>query len=107
MIDAEAVESAVKYLAESAQEYANAKGRRVWLEERRKIVKATEASASALSTVAARDDAAYCSDAYKAVVDDLRDAVVAEETMRAYRSAAEARIEVFRTMEASKRAANV
>lgn len=100
------VEKALDYLATSAKSFAEAKGRRVWLEERRKIVKAA-AFSQAGGTVGERESTAYLSDDYKQCVDDLRDAVVAEETMRAYRVAAEARVEVWRSLESSRRAANV
>ena len=105
-LDQEGVEAALAYLAESAKEYAEAKGRRVWLEEKRKVIKAQEFSA-ADGTVAERESVAYTSMDYRQCVDDLRDAVIAEETARAYRVAAEARIEVWRSLESSRRAANV
>jgi hypothetical protein len=95
-------------LAESAKEYAEAKGRRVWLEERRKIVKAEAFSrAAGNGTMAEREAMSYQSPDYMACVDELREAVIAEETMRAYRAAADARVETWRTLEASRRAANV
>ena len=105
-LDQEGVEAALDYLATSAKEYAEAKGRRVWLEERRKIVKAA-AFSQAEGTAGERESTAYTSGDYKTCIDELRDAVVAEETMRAYRIAAEARIEVWRSLESSRRAANV
>lgn len=105
-IDIEEVERALKYLAESAKGYAEAKGRRVWLEEKRKIIKA-QAFSLAEGTKDERESTAYQTGDYKQCIDDLRDAVTAEETMRAYRVAAEARIEVWRSLESSRRAANV
>ena len=106
MITQDDVEKALDYLAKSAKEYAEAKGRRVWLEERRKIVKAAGFS-EAEGTAGERESAAYLAGDYKQCIDDLRDAVVAEETMRAYRVAAEARVEVWRSLESSRRAANI
>ena len=102
----EGVEDALIYLAESAKEYAEAKGRRVWLEERRKIVKA-QAFSLAEGTMAEREALAYQGADYQKCVDELREAVAAEETMRAYRAAAECRVEVWRSLESSRRAANV
>lgn len=106
MISQDDVEKALDYLAKSAKEYAEAKGRRVWLEEKRKVIKA-HAFSLAVGTIGERESTAYQSGEYKQCIDDLRDAVVAEETMRAYRVAAEARIEVWRSLESSRRAANV
>lgn len=105
-ISQDEVEKALDYLATSAKGYAEAKGRRVWLEERRKIVKAA-AFSQAEGTAGERESTAYTSGDYKQCVDDLRDAVVAEETARAWRVAAEAKIEVWRSLESSRRAANV
>ena len=105
-ISQDEVEKALDYLATSAKTYAEAKGRRVWLEEKRKIIKA-QAFSLAEGTKDERESAAYQSGDYKQCVEDLRDAVVAEETSRAWRTAAEAKIEVFRTLESSRRAANV
>lgn len=107
MITQEQVESALTYLAESAKDYAEAKGLRVWLEEKRKVVKATVFSASPQGTVAEREAWAYQQTEYTKLIEDLRGAVVAEETLRAYRGAAEARIEVWRSQEATRRSANV
>lgn len=100
------VEAALDYLAKSAKTYAEAKGRRVYLEEKRKIVKAAGFSQSE-GTAGERESTAYLSGDYKQCIEDLRDAVIAEETMRAYRIAAEARVEVWRSLESSRRAANV
>lgn len=105
----EGVEDALVYLAESAKEYAEAKGRRVWLEGRLQVVKAGQFAVARSTGKSAADSEgeARGSAAYQECLDELRDAVTAEETMRAYRVAAEARIEVFRTLESSRRAANV
>lgn len=103
------VERALDYLATSAKEYAEAKGRRVWLEGRLSVVKASEQADARAQGLNGTDSEVHArkSDAYQKCLDELRDAVTAEETMRAYRIAAEARIEVFRTLEATKRSANV
>lgn len=103
------VERALEFLATSAKEYAEAKGRRVWLEGRLGVVKASEQSDARAQGLNGTDSEVHArkSDAYQKCLDELRDAVTAEETMRAYRIAAEARIEVWRSLESSRRAANV
>lgn len=102
----ERVEAALEYLAESAEPYAEAKGRRVWLEHKLKTFKATAFLANEGNN-AEREAQAYRSGDYQSATDELKEAVVTEEKIRALRVAAEARIEIFRTLEASKRAANV
>jgi hypothetical protein len=107
-IDEESVERAVHYLAESAEEYARAKGRRVWLTEARKSLKAKlmlEADTS--MSIPMREAYAYDALEYREHLEKLQDAIATEELLRAYRVAAEARIEVWRTLQANLRAANV
>lgn len=100
------VENALHFLSTSAQDYANAKGERIFLEEQRKVVKAT-IFGMVDGGVAEREAFAYRHADYQKLLQELRSAVVSEELLRAKRAAAEARIEVFRTLEASKRAANL
>lgn len=107
MITQDEVEKAVIYLAESAKEYAQAVGHRVWLEEKRKIVKASLYSQQEGRTATDRENAAYAHPDYQSLIDTLRMAVEDEQILRAYRSAAETRIEVWRSQESSRRAANV
>lgn len=106
MTTAQQVENALAFLSTSAQEFAEAKGLRVYLEEQRKIVKAT-IFGMADGGVAEREAFAYSHADYRKVVDELRRAVVTEELLRAKRAAADARIEVWRSQESSRRAANV
>lgn len=103
----ENIERAVMFLANSAKEYAEARGMRVWLEHKLK----TEKSAAFLSVsegaMAEREARAYVSDSYRNATDALKDAIVVEEKLRALRAAAEAKIEVWRSTQANMRAANV
>lgn len=104
----ERVEKAVEFLTDSAREYAEARGRRIWLEEKRKVVKAMNFEAErGNGGVAEREAKAYCAPEYMALLDELRDAVMDEERLRALRVAAEAKIEVWRSLESTRRAANV
>jgi hypothetical protein len=102
----ERIEKALGFLTDSAKPYADAKGRRIWLEEKRKVVKAQLFQAATGNNVE-RESAAYTSAPYITLLDELREAVCDEERLRALRIAAEAKIEVWRSMESSRRAANV
>ena len=103
----ERIEKALEFLTNSAKEYAEARGMRVWLEHRLK----TEKSAAFLSVgegaMAEREARAYVSEGYRSATDALKDAIVLEERLRALRVAAEAKIEVWRSTQANMRAANV
>lgn len=107
MITEDQVGSALTYLAETAVDWAQAKGRRVWLEEKRKVIKAQLFASAPDGTIQSRESWAYAHKDYADHLSELREAVEAEETLRAYRAAAEARIEVWRSLESSRRAANV
>lgn len=107
MITQDQVEAAVIYLAESAKEYAQACGRRYYMEEKRKSVKATFFNASQRKTAAERENEAYAHPDYLALLESIREAVEDEVLLRALRAGAEARIEVWRSQESSRRAANV
>lgn len=100
------IEAALRFLANSAQEYAEAKGLRVMLEHRLKTVKAQVLLANEGTNVE-REARAYASKEYQSATDALKDAVVSEEKLRALRVAAEAKIEVWRSTQANLRAANV
>lgn len=106
-INRDTVESAVHYLAETAEDYAKAKGRRVYLDEHRKSVKSALILQAPEGPVAMREAWAYNHADYRKIVSDIEDAVVTEETLRAFRNGAEARICVWRTLEATKRAENI
>ena len=102
----ERIEAALQFLANSAKDYAEAKGRRVWLEHRMKTVKAQVLLANEGTNVE-REARAHASEEYRSATDEMKDAVVKEETLRALRVAAEAKIEVWRSTQANLRAANV
>lgn len=106
MITQDQVESALGYLAESAKPYAESRGLRIWLEAKLKTYKSA-AFLQNEGSVAEREARAYVSPEYQTATDALKDAVVTEEKIRALRVAAEARIEVWRSLESSRRAANV
>lgn len=103
MISEEDVQSSVDYLFSSAIDAAKARADRHVLEQGLKRVKALEMQKVAGGGVSAAEHKAYASDAYKTALDGLREAIFRDEQFRALRDAHSARIEAWRTSEATKR----
>jgi hypothetical protein len=102
------INDAVDYLYTHGRKYAEARAHRVYLEEYRKSQKAMLMK-SALSDGRAKSAAvaeieAYADPAYIEVLKGLEAAVEAEETYRWGLVSAQARIDVWRSQEASNRA---
>ncbi len=103
MIDPQA---AVDYMIAKSGEYAQAKANRIYLEEYRKSLKSQlmkDALAGGYEAANAQEREAYSNPTYKQHLTALKEAVEAEERLRWMLIAAEARIEVWRSQEASKR----
>jgi hypothetical protein len=103
MIDPQA---AVDYMIAKASEYAQAKANRIYLEEYRKSLKSQlmkDALVGGYEAANAQEREAYSNPAYKQHLLALKEAVGTEEKLRWMLIAAEARIEVWRSQEASKR----
>lgn len=118
MITEEQVQESVDFLFVSSVDAAQARANRSVLEQGLKRVKAiamqtardeherlTNAKASYAATLQERD--AYASDAYGTALDGLKEAIFADERMRALRDAHSARIEAWRTQEATKRSVRI
>lgn len=103
MISDEQAEKANDFIRDKARDYAQAKANRVYLEEFRKSKKAILYQEAPAGTVAEKESFAYGHQDYIALLDGLRAAVEAEETLRWQMVAAEARIEVWRTQSANSR----
>lgn len=98
---------AVDYMIQKSAEYAQAKANRIYCEEYRKTLKAQlckQAMEMGYEAVNAQEREAYSHPDYKAHLTAIKEAVEAEEKLRWMLIAAEARIEVYRTLEASRRA---
>lgn len=95
---------AVDYILKEAPNYAAAKAQRVYLEEFRKSKKALLMGESPESSAVAREQYAYAHPDYIGVIDGLKVAVEREETLKWSLTAAQLRVEVWRTSEASNRA---
>jgi hypothetical protein len=97
-------ERAIEYIFKSGKEYAKARAERIYLEEYRKSLKAILMKRSIESAVNAQERDAYSNDEYVSLIAGLRAAVEIEEELRWGLVAAQARIEVWRSMEATQRA---
>jgi hypothetical protein len=99
-------QAAVDYMIAKSGEYAQAKANRVYCDEYRKTLKAElmkTAMVAKHETAAAQEREAYAHPDYKRHLLALKEAVEHEERLRWMLIAAEARIEVWRSQEASKR----
>ena len=100
-------QAAVDYMVAKAGEYAKAKSDRIYCEEYRKSLKSLlmkDALAAGHQAANAQEREAYASEEYIRHLKALREAVEIEENLRWMLIAAEARIEVWRSQESSKRA---
>ena len=96
--------AAIDFILRSAPAFAQAKANRVYLEEFRKTKKALLMGLCLESAVNAREQFAYAHPEYKELLQGLKSAIEAEETLKWQLTAAQARVEVYRTQEASNRA---
>ncbi len=95
--------SAIDYMVKTAPAYAKAKAERVYLEEFRKSKKAILMQNHADKPIGAQEREAYAHAEYIGLLGALRIAVEEEETLRWTLVAAQARVEVWRSQEASNR----
>ena len=95
---------ALDYIRDNAEKYAVAKASVVYLTEYRKTIKATLMIQSDAKTESAKESFAYAHQDYKDNLLALRTAIEQAEKMRWLMIAAEAKIEVWRSLESSARA---
>jgi len=97
---------AIDYIIAKSKEYAQARANRIYMEELRKTLKA-ELCKTALhhgfEAVNAQEREAYSDPNYRAHLAAIKQAVEAEEQLRWMLIAAQARIDVWRSLEASNR----
>ena len=94
---------AVDYMIENAGKFAAAKANRVYIEEFRKSQKALLMKASKETTSAGQERDAYAHADYLALLDGLKVAVELEETLKWNLTAAQARIDIWRSEQATNR----
>jgi hypothetical protein len=91
------------FIFENAQKSAKAKSDRVYLQEFRKSKKAILMAQSQAKTAVDREVYAYSHPDYLELIDGIRVAVEQEELTHWQMVAAQARIEIWRTQEATNR----
>lgn len=103
MITEKQVDESVSFLFDTAVESAKARASRYVLEQGLRRIKALEMQKINGGGVAAAEAKAYASDAYGIALDGLKEAIFADEKVRALRDAHAARIEAWRTQQATMR----
>ena len=94
---------AIQYLIDTAPLYAQAKSERLYLEEFRKSKKAHLMSQAGTEVLGKQETFAYAHQDYIQILEGIREAVEREERFRWLMTAAQARIEVWRTEQYSAR----
>ena len=94
---------AIQFLIDTAPLYAKAKADRMYLEEFRKSRKAQLASQAGTEVLGKQETYAYAHPDYIEILEGIREAVEREERFRWLMTAAQARIEVWRTEQYSAR----
>ena len=92
------------YIRDNAKKYAQAKANRVYLEEYRKTLKARLMSQYIGEPVNAQERNAYAHSEYEELLEGLKVAIEQEENLRWKLIAAQAKIEVWRSLSANQRA---
>ena len=96
-------DKAIQYLIDTAPLYAQAKSERLYLEEFRKSKKAHLMSQAGTEVLGKQETFAYAHPEYIQILEGIREAVEKEETYRWMMTAAQAKIEVWRTQQYSAR----
>lgn len=94
---------AIDFLLKNAGKYANAKANRIHLEEFRKSKKALLMNECTEKAANAREQFAYSHPDYIQVLDGIKAAVAIEVELQWQQIAAQLRVEVWRSQEASNR----
>lgn len=104
MITDEQVEKALDFLRDNAEDSAQARANRIYLEEFRKSLKAQIMAEHLAEPIGAQERWAYDDIRYRNHLEGLKQAVYNDERLRFLRGAAEAKIEAWRTMCSNQRA---
>jgi hypothetical protein len=94
---------AIQYLIDTAPLYAKSKADRIFLDEFRKSRKAQLQSQAGTEVLGKQETYAYAHADYIEILEGIREAVEREERYRWLMTAAQARIEVWRTEQYSAR----
>jgi hypothetical protein len=94
---------AIQYLIDTAPLYARAKADRMYLDEYRKSKRAQLMAQAGTEVLGKQETYAYAHADYVGILEGIREAVEIEEKYRWLMTAAQARIEVWRTEQYSAR----
>lgn len=94
---------ALDFMRDNAENLGRLKGQMVYMQEKRKTVKAIIMASSSERTESAKETYAYSHDEYIKHLVEMRDAIAEYETLRILVAAAEAKIAVWRSLESSAR----
>ena len=94
---------AVDYILVHGKRFAKARAERTYIEEYRKSLKAILMKKSGEKVIAAQERDAYAHHEYLQLLDGLRAAVEVEEKLRWDLIGAQARVEIFKVQEYTKR----
>jgi hypothetical protein len=97
-------EKAIRYIQENAEKYAKAKGDVAFTENYLKVIKSQQMNKSESSSLGQREADAYASAEYLQAITANKQAVEEEAHLKWMLTAAQARIEVWKCQEFSKRA---
>lgn len=95
---------AINFMIKNAEAYAKAKAEVTYLEEFRKSKKAILFGSAVGNTIADKENKAYAHPEYQELLKGLQEAVEKAEALKWMLVAAQARIDVWRSQEASNRA---
>ena len=96
-------EKAIRYIQENAEQYAKSKGDVAYTENYLKVVKSQQMNNSESSSLGQREADAYSSPQYIQAILANKQAIEEEAHLKWMLTAAQARIEVWKTQEYSKR----
>jgi hypothetical protein len=94
---------AVKFIYEQSAVFAQAKANRIYIENYLRSAKSRLMLESTASSIAAKEMEAYATDDYVELLQGLKEAVEVEERLKWQLIAAQARIEIWRSQEATNR----
>jgi len=105
MIDDSVIDKALNWLSSNAHAASKARAERIYLENYTKHLIAKLTRESDASSVSAQEKEAYASQKYLDHLEALKEAIEMDEYLRWMQSAAEVKIEAWRSEQANRRAA--
>lgn len=104
MISDEQLEKALDYLRNTAEDAAQARADRLYLDDFSRVLRATIMSEHLAEPVNAQERYAYCDVRYKNHLEGLKAAIYKDERFRFLRDAAAVKVEAWRSFQANLRA---